>query len=338
MVDSEGRLHICLGTDCNNNCLFCMEDDRGRRKRTMTLELSTGAIQTMLARHRSRSEVVFTTGEPTLRSDLPELIRLASRHGYRRIGLITNGRRLSYRNYLRVLLESGLNDLTVSLHGHTRQLHDGLTRAPGSFDQVCAGMEVVARERQSGSPLRFGLSCVVNRRNVAFLGDIVRCFAGYGPDQVVFNVVQPVGRSATFFRQVVPRYSEVVERFIETVPAFDRAGFPVLLVDLPDCVLGRVPVRFRGFIESHEHYEPLGRAPSGTESDGYRVPVTDDLDGLVYVTRNMMDEKLRGWAPGCSRCTIQPRCQGVWRRYSQEYGFAEFVPVTAVQETQSHGK
>jgi cyclic pyranopterin phosphate synthase len=315
-----------------------MEDDRARRKRTMTLELSKASIQTMLERHRSRAEVVFTAGEPTLRPDLPELIHLASLYGYRRIGLITNGRRLSYRNYLRVLLEAGLNDVMISLHGHTRELHDGLTRAPGSFEQVCAGMEVLRRERQSGNAVRFGLSCVVNRRNLQVLGDIVRFFAGYGPDQVVFNVVQPVGRSATLFRQVVPRYSEVVDRFQESVPAFDAAGIPVLLVDLPDCVLSRVPPRFRGFIESHEHYEPLGRAPSGTESDGYRVPVTDDLDGLVYVTRNMMDEKLRGWAPGCSRCMMQPRCQGVWRRYSQEYGFAEFVPVTAAQEIQSHGK
>ncbi len=52
-------------------------------------------------------QVVFTGGEPTMRPDLCELISITQNQG-QVTGLLTDGKRLSERDYLHSLLQSGL--------------------------------------------------------------------------------------------------------------------------------------------------------------------------------------------------------------------------------------
>ena len=35
-----------------------------------------------------------------------------------------------------------MNRFYVSIHGHTKKLHEGLTRTPESFEQTVAGLDV----------------------------------------------------------------------------------------------------------------------------------------------------------------------------------------------------
>lgn len=58
--------------------------------------------------------IVFTGGEATLRNDLTELIERAEHNG-QICGLLTDGRKLSDKAYLRTLLQTGLDHLTVVL-------------------------------------------------------------------------------------------------------------------------------------------------------------------------------------------------------------------------------
>lgn len=58
--------------------------------------------------------VVFTGGEPTLRPDLPELIAHSEQLG-QVTGLITDGLRLTEKDYLHNLLQSGLDHLMIIL-------------------------------------------------------------------------------------------------------------------------------------------------------------------------------------------------------------------------------
>lgn len=58
--------------------------------------------------------VVFTGGEPTLRPDLPELISKAEELG-QVTGLITDGTRLSEKDYLHQLLNAGLDHIMLTL-------------------------------------------------------------------------------------------------------------------------------------------------------------------------------------------------------------------------------
>lgn len=58
--------------------------------------------------------VVFTGGEPTLRDDLPELIRHAEQLG-QVSGLLTDGRKLGNPDYLNEILQTGLDHIMLNL-------------------------------------------------------------------------------------------------------------------------------------------------------------------------------------------------------------------------------
>src|SRR5690349_18706096 len=116
------RVHISIGAVCNNNCVFCMEEDRDGRyvnNSAMTVE----RVRWILEENRGAEEVCFTSGEPTTRPELPDLVARARSLGYRRISVMTNGRRLSHLPYAALLARSGMNRVYSSIHGHTTTLH-----------------------------------------------------------------------------------------------------------------------------------------------------------------------------------------------------------------------
>lgn len=69
--------------------------------------------------------VVFTGGEPTLRPDLPEIIAHAEKLG-QVTGLITDGSRLSEKDYLHQLLSAGLDHIMLILDMNEEQSWEAL--------------------------------------------------------------------------------------------------------------------------------------------------------------------------------------------------------------------
>jgi len=212
------RLHVSIGAVCNNNCIFCMEEDREGRyvnNSAMTAE----RVRWMLESHTGAEEVCFTSGEPTTRPELPDFVTWARSLGYRRISVMTNGRRLSHLAYAAALAKAGMNRFYISIHGHTKKLHEGLTRTPDSFEQTVAGLDSIAKLKRFGVELH--TSTVITDRNLPHMLDIYRFLRGHGVDQVVFNVMQANGRADT--RRVRPsgtaRRSSAASRTKRTRPA-----------------------------------------------------------------------------------------------------------------------
>jgi MoaA/NifB/PqqE/SkfB family radical SAM enzyme len=80
-----------------------------------------------------------------------------------RAGLVlTNGTTLD-DDVVRLLHKHGPFRLYVSLMGATPATHDQVTRCPGSFDQMRAGVERLHRLAQSGT--RFCFNVLVHRAN-----------------------------------------------------------------------------------------------------------------------------------------------------------------------------
>ena len=64
------RVHILTGAVCNNNCIFCMEEDRDGRY-TVNSATSDDSVRWILARQTAYEEVCFTSGKPTTNQRLP---------------------------------------------------------------------------------------------------------------------------------------------------------------------------------------------------------------------------------------------------------------------------
>jgi cyclic pyranopterin phosphate synthase len=308
------RVHIPIGAVCNNNCLFCMEEDRASRMKAAA-HMTTEQVRRILEQHRGAQELCFTSGEPTTRADLLQFIRWACELGYARVSLMTNGRRLAYAPYAHALLQAGLNRVYVSIHGDSCLLHEGLTRTPGSFDQTLQGIGNIARMRSRGVELN--TSTVLTRRNVARQTDIYQVLRASGVDQVVFNALQLNGRAARHFDQLVPRYHDARAGFERLIATSADKGNEAFLVDVPMCITEGLPDRNRGFVERHLHYEADRTADLGRA----------ELDPLRAVHTTDLDSEFRSYGEPCSDCQRRGACPGVYLRYVQQFGWGEFHAV-----------
>ncbi len=312
------RVHILTGRICNNNCLFCMEEDREGRA-AANAATDDARVRWILDDNPGCEEVCFTSGEPTTNPGLARWARWARDRGVARVSVMTNGRALCYPDYAARLLAAGINRFYISIHGHTEKLHQSLTRTPGSFAQTVAGIETVARLRRSGIDLH--TSTVLTSRTLPHLHDIYRFLRARGVDQVVFNGLQPNGRADTFFDQLVPRYPDVAAAAARFLAAASAEESPVeaFLVDLPPCATVGLPDYNRGYVEAYAHYEPAA---------GVALPTAEPATGdWVRVARSDLDRARREKRAACRRCRLDPLCEGVWDRYLARYGWDGLEPV-----------
>ncbi len=315
----QDRFHILAGQACNNNCVFCMEHG-GAGRSSGKERMNREQVRAELEAHAGEAEVMFASGEPTLNRDLPEYLRWARELGYRRIGLTTNARRLGYEAYARRLFDSGLNHIVVSLHGADARGHVGQTRAPGSFEQTIAGLEVLARLKPA---CRFTLhtSTVVGTRNVDALPDIHRLLSQFAPEQMVFNAMQPLGRASAAAKLLVAPYADVVRAFSHLLQIAGAGGPQLYLVDVPLCATESLPAAARGWVEGavFTSFEDSGRA-------------------TLRRTRVHKELANRAKREACSACRYVPECLGVWRGYLEVHGWEGLEPVAppAIPDACSH--
>jgi MoaA/NifB/PqqE/SkfB family radical SAM enzyme len=326
IADKQTRVHILTGAVCNNNCIFCMEEDRDARYDTNSAT-TDDTVRWILEHNRGCEEVCFTSGEPTTNTRLPVWVKLAKAAGVPTISVMTNGRALSYERYAKGLLAAGMNKFYVSIHGHTARLHEGLTRTPDSFAQTVAGLDVIASLKRYGVALH--TSTVITNRNLPHLGEIYRFLREHGVDQVVFNVMQANGRANTHFERIFPSYTEIAARFAEMCREAARREPRVMafLVDIPLCTTEAVPDFNRGYVESYVHFEPPAAAAALIDETTMAQRIDERAPSLVQIRRSDLDDARRHKRAECASCRYDEVCEGVWGNYLRRRGWDELVPV-----------
>jgi len=131
---------IAVTYRCQNRCTFCYAD--APRRGHDVAEMDTAETKRIIDRIFDEAHcptVSFTGGEPTLRDDLPELIRYAKSKEMR-VNLITNGLRCAEESYVAGLAQAGLDSAQVSIEGGSEAVHDAITQHSGSWQQSTAAV------------------------------------------------------------------------------------------------------------------------------------------------------------------------------------------------------
>ena len=131
------RMDLALTYRCNDDCAHCYN----ARSRDFP-EIPTSQWKLILDKLWALGipHVVFTGGEPTLRSDLPELVAHAEQNG-QITGLNTNARRLSDEKFLASLVSAGLDHVQITLESHDPEIHDAMVRRKGAWSQTVQGLK-----------------------------------------------------------------------------------------------------------------------------------------------------------------------------------------------------
>ncbi len=137
------RMDLALTFKCPNNCIHCYAGGPHE-----TAELNTSQWKEVIDRLSQIGIFIltFTGGEPTLREDLPELLQYAQNKGMV-TGLITNGRKLKDKEYVKALEKAGLDFVQVTLESHKPKIHDLMTATKGSWKETVAGIKNAAQSQ-----------------------------------------------------------------------------------------------------------------------------------------------------------------------------------------------
>jgi GTP 3',8-cyclase len=201
LTDSHGRaitdLRVSVTDRCNYKCIYCRTGNDGAQYSELPLADYLRIIRVFVS--LGIEKVRLTGGEPLLRRDLAALIRevahLRTASGGRLdIAITTNGHLLAAQ--AESLCKAGLTRVTVSMDAVDPEVFARITRVPGSYDRVLAGIR--AAQAAGLGPVK--VNCVLLR--------------GFNDDQIV-----PFVQFA--------RSEGVILRFIEFMPLEeDRIWLP----------------------------------------------------------------------------------------------------------------
>jgi len=166
---------IDLTNRCNLNCPICFANANNPNV-PYIYEVSTQQAKNMIDNLASNkpippSAIQFSGGEPTLRDDLPELIRYVVRKGIKHIEVNTNGLRLSKDpTYFRELYAAGMSTLYLAFEGLTAEPY---IRNKG-IDLRHIKSQVVENSRKIGFKSIMLVPTIAQGVNDDQLGEIIR--------------------------------------------------------------------------------------------------------------------------------------------------------------------
>ena len=316
---------IALTYRCQNRCRFCYaaSPERGRSVPEMTTDQVRRVID-CICDDAHCPTVSFTGGEPTLRDDLPDLVRHAKGRGLR-VNLITNGLRCADASYVATLRAAGLDSAQVSLEGSTPEVHDAIVNHAGAFE---LSSRAVAALREAGIHTHTNTTiCAENRDCLEDL--IVYVRRTLGSEYLSMNMVIRTGTALQHPESDVS-YSQVAPLLQRLRACAEREGIRLVWYSpVPYCILN--PVQ-----------EGLG-SKSCAAADGLLsvnpagdvLPCSSFEQGLGNLLRQPFNQVWHGRAarywrgkaflpPACSRCSMRHICCGACPLYWDERGgFAE---------------
>lgn len=179
------RMDLALTYRCNADCPHCY-NARPRDYPELTTAQWNQVID--LLWDIGVPHICFTGGESTLRRDLSDLIAHADAKG-QITGLLTNGIKLSDRNYVEELVSAGLDHVQITIESHLAEEHNRMVGTHGAWEKTVQGIR---------NALDCGLYTMTNTtllaNNTPFLADTIDFLADLGVLTIGCNALIHSGR------------------------------------------------------------------------------------------------------------------------------------------------
>jgi sulfatase maturation enzyme AslB (radical SAM superfamily) len=239
-----------------------------------------------IARDGRYRNLILSGAEVTTHHELHRYVQCAASLGwFRKIQIQTNGRRLSDRNYLKHLIDCGVNEFFISMHGQER-IHDAMTGARGAFKETVNGLRNL-----EAFDVNVISNTVLTKQNI---DDIVPLMSFLAEEKIsehhIWNFF-PMERSDSGDRIVS------LEAFVEMLPqvlsVVKKSGKPLVLKGFPECLSPGDPAFF------------------------------DNLFPVTVLPDSFWREFGECGFGACvhrERCKAAPRCWGLSTAYIRKYG------------------
>jgi AdoMet-dependent heme synthase len=170
---------------CNLRCIHCRATATELSSPT---DLSTKKALDIIDQIAAAANpiLVLSGGEPLYRSDIFQLARYASDKGLR-VALATNGT-LVTKEIARMIVDSGVKRVSISLDGADATTHDAFRGIPGSFEAALYGFRNL---KDVGMSVQ--INTTIARHNAQQLPQVLELAKSVGADALHTFLLVPVG-------------------------------------------------------------------------------------------------------------------------------------------------
>lgn len=298
-----------VGFSCNNYCIHCVNWDK-QRYGNLTFEEIKREVDFYVDKNPEPVErIIITGGEPTIRPDIIDIVRYCKDKGIKEIHFQTNARKMEDEELVKKLVEAGLTNALVAVHGHTAELHDSRSRRPGSFKQTIKAMENLFKYN-----VKVATNTVISLVNLKYLPEIISFLVTKFPElkNLHISFPHPLGNAYNNFFEVVPQFTEAYKPILKAIDVAVKTGRRIDVESLPFCYMDG----YEKYNSDYRHFRV--NKTIGTDKAAPNGRIKD------YGISNLSEKRK---SSECNLCSLNPICNGVWVQYAEKYGLLELNPV-----------
>lgn len=283
----------CVWNKCNNKCIMCTNSEsfqKDENSEDYTFDRVIERVERDREYYeRSGDSVTLTGGEPTIHPRFIDIInQIRANLPINRIMIASNGRRFCYPSFVDEVSKVGHITWEIAVHGWNAEIHDAVTRVPGSFDQTTTGIENLIQRKNPTHEVEVRI--IVLKQNYKHLSKICefinRRFPSVNRVVVIYQEIEGVCEDN--LKLVNVRHGEVKEPVEETAERWGPIFSDFRLYHFPLCT---VSPRF-----------------------------------WKYVWRTLRAEEV--FHPSlCDDCLYKKHCLGIHYGYRELIGEEDFTPI-----------
>lgn len=216
----SGRRYVGVFLDpvmaCNLRCRMCYMSNPEQRPKMAKMTPDDVEYVTDALMPSAIKQQIGCATEPTLYTDLPSIVDAAHRKGVPYISITTNGQLLS-AELLEDMIEKGLNEVTLSVHGFTKQTYEHLM-VNGKWERFTALVEALREAKKRHPEFKLRVNYVMNAMNFFDLTKFFYVFPSRMVDILQLRPVQDTGGTGyTDFdlSLLKEHYAEVIQPLVE---------------------------------------------------------------------------------------------------------------------------
>jgi pyruvate-formate lyase-activating enzyme len=279
--------YIQVTRQCTQRCRFCSNPPVEAER---SLDEARALVDDL--KGHAYDGVILTGGEPTLAPFLLELVAYCHAVGLPP-RLITNGTLLCEPDRLDRLLDAGLGHVHLSIHSHLPDLHDALTRNPGSHAALVRTLESIGDRLDR---VTADVNAVMTTENAGRLDELVAWVIERFPfvRHFVLNGLDPETDRLREAPELIPRLWQVEVPLARAARRVEASGRTLRVERVPLCYM-------QGFEHCSTETRKLIKAEERTTHFlDRRGAVRQGPGGFVHRHH-----------PACEPCTLRPICAGL---------------------------
>lgn len=162
IIYDENRVWVRITNYCNSNCIFCLDGEIKHRWWKIEKDIILKKIKNEYKKW-FKNKLILSWWEASSNEYFLDYIKYGKQIWYEKIQTITNWIKWWDADFCKQAIDSWLNEITFSLHGHNISTHDGLTKIKWSFKNIITWIVFIKNNYPN---VILNSDIVVNKKNI----------------------------------------------------------------------------------------------------------------------------------------------------------------------------